>query len=275
MLVPRADASRHPPATRRVRPRRRSRPPGTATPARGGLAAPARAGAGAVRAGARAGRRVRGGRGGSVARSAVDRELPAQAETARTCRARAIEPDPAAADRRGRARGDRRRPGRPGARARGAADGLLAARAADARGRDRRGRGPPSATGGSRGRGCRSRARCSSARAAPAAPPRDRALPQDEPFVIAGRGPEGARLVVGRSIDRGVLAEVERATGVLVRLETVAGAHAAVAARDRRVRVAADARRRLALPRAGQPSPRTPAATRRSPACCWSAAPAC
>ena len=45
---------------------------------------------------------------------------------------------------------------------------------------------------------------------------------QDEPFVVAvAWTKEGRALVVGRSIDRGLLAKVEQATGVLVRLETV------------------------------------------------------
>ena len=49
---------------------------------------------------------------------------------------------------------------------------------------------------------------------------------QDEPFVIAATWTEEGRAVlVGRSIDRRVLAKVERATGVLVRLETIDGAH--------------------------------------------------
>ena len=58
-------------------------------------------------------------------------------------------------------------------------------------------------------------------------------------------------MLVGRSVDRRVLAKVERSTGVLMRLETVALAHAATP-RDRRVPVAPDARRRLAHPRAGR-----------------------
>jgi diguanylate cyclase (GGDEF)-like protein len=48
---------------------------------------------------------------------------------------------------------------------------------------------------------------------------------QGEPFVIAAAWTQDGRgLLAGRSIDRGLVAEVERATGVLVRLETVAGA---------------------------------------------------
>ena len=51
---------------------------------------------------------------------------------------------------------------------------------------------------------------------------------QDEPFVVAATWTENGRAVlVGRSIDRRVLARVERATGVLVRLETIDGAHVA------------------------------------------------
>jgi diguanylate cyclase (GGDEF)-like protein len=50
---------------------------------------------------------------------------------------------------------------------------------------------------------------------------------QDEPFVVAATWTsEGRAVLVGRSVDRRVLARVERSTGVLVRLETVAGAHA-------------------------------------------------
>jgi diguanylate cyclase (GGDEF)-like protein len=50
---------------------------------------------------------------------------------------------------------------------------------------------------------------------------------RDEPFVIAVTWTDSGRaLVVGRAVDRKVLAEVERATGVLVRLETVDGAKA-------------------------------------------------
>src|SRR5215216_4698508 len=48
---------------------------------------------------------------------------------------------------------------------------------------------------------------------------------QDEPFVLAATWlGHGRGLVVGRSVDRRVLADVERATGVLVRLETVGDA---------------------------------------------------
>jgi diguanylate cyclase (GGDEF)-like protein len=51
---------------------------------------------------------------------------------------------------------------------------------------------------------------------------------QHEPFVIAVTWTkEGRALVVGRSVDRGLLAKVERATGVLVRLETVGAARTA------------------------------------------------
>jgi diguanylate cyclase (GGDEF)-like protein len=51
---------------------------------------------------------------------------------------------------------------------------------------------------------------------------------QEEPFVVAATLTDGGRAVlVGRSIDRRVLAKVERATGVLVRLETIAAAHSA------------------------------------------------
>ena len=51
---------------------------------------------------------------------------------------------------------------------------------------------------------------------------------QDEPFVVAATWTGSGRAVlVGRSIDRRVLARVERATGVLVRLETIDGAHVA------------------------------------------------
>jgi diguanylate cyclase (GGDEF)-like protein len=49
---------------------------------------------------------------------------------------------------------------------------------------------------------------------------------QGEPFVVAATWTDSGRAVlVGRSIDRRVLAKVERATGVLVRLETIDRAH--------------------------------------------------
>ena len=51
---------------------------------------------------------------------------------------------------------------------------------------------------------------------------------QDEPFVLAAAWTRSGRgFVVGRSVDRRMLAEVERATGVLVRLETIDGEHPA------------------------------------------------
>jgi len=49
---------------------------------------------------------------------------------------------------------------------------------------------------------------------------------QDEPFVLAvAHDRSGRTFVVGRSVDRRMLSEVERATGVLVRLETIDDAH--------------------------------------------------
>ena len=66
---------------------------------------------------------------------------------------------------------------------------------------------------------------------------------QGEPFVMAATWtPDGRALLVGRAIDRRVLTAVEKPTGVLVRLETIGGAQAAVSGRHRGVRVAADAR---------------------------------
>ncbi len=51
---------------------------------------------------------------------------------------------------------------------------------------------------------------------------------QDEPFVVAVAWTKAGRaLVVGRSVDRGLLAKVEQATGVLVRLETIHAAKTA------------------------------------------------
>jgi diguanylate cyclase (GGDEF)-like protein len=51
---------------------------------------------------------------------------------------------------------------------------------------------------------------------------------QDEPFVLAASvAPSGRGLLVGRAIDRALLMQVERPTGVLVRLETVGSVRAA------------------------------------------------
>ncbi len=51
---------------------------------------------------------------------------------------------------------------------------------------------------------------------------------QNEPFVLAAAWtPDGRGLLVGRSVDRRLLTEVERPTGVLVRLETVDDARVA------------------------------------------------
>jgi diguanylate cyclase (GGDEF)-like protein len=50
---------------------------------------------------------------------------------------------------------------------------------------------------------------------------------QDEPFLLAAMWlGNGRAVVVGRSVDRGLMGQVERATGVLVRIETVDGAQA-------------------------------------------------